>query len=498
MRLATTSLFVLLVAAVAATAVFTAKDASAHESDCHAQQTCPADDGSYVWSDANGQGWTCALSTGRGEGTVIVFDSLAYSCDAVTPEEPSPPTTPTTTTTETSPTVTEAQPLPTATVTTKPSSPRPPQPASRKSEERESAKPPQSSARRQPPAKKSDPTVPLPRVGGFGSPSSATPVLAGGPYVFPVVGPAAFVDTFGAPRTTVPWHHGDDIFAPAGAPVLAVAAGTVFSVGWNDLGGKRLWLRDRQGNEFYYAHLSAFSALAVEGARVSAGEVLGYVGTTGDAEGTPAHLHFEIHPVSMLSIGYDGAVNPTGYLESWRRLLDVREGGVGGAAASVPRPGAMLIAVSDISTASGLDRGSIRRALAARPARETAHAVAGLYLESRQRRWTATERSAAEAKLKANAIEFARASSSFFGSAVWDALAACEAGGDWSTDTGNGYAGGLQFAPGTWQGFGGGSYARSAAAATREEQIAVAEIVLAAQGWQAWPTCSRLLGFSEE
>jgi hypothetical protein len=296
----------------------------------------------------------------------------------------------------------------------------------------------------------------------------------------------------------VPWHHGDDIFAPAGAPVLAVAAGTVFSVGWNDLGGKRLWLRDRQGNEFYYAHLSAFSALAIEGARVSAGEVLGYVGTTGDAEGTPAHLHFEIHPVSMLSIGYDGAVNPTGYLESWRRLFDVREGGVGGAAASVPRPGAMLIAVSDISTASGLDRGSIRRALAARPARETAHAVAGLYLESRQRRWTATERSAAEAKLKANAIEFARASSSFFGSAVWDALAACEAGGDWSTDTGNGYAGGLQFAPGTWQGFGGGSYARSAAAATREEQIAVAEIVLAAQGWQAWPTCSRLLGFSEE
>jgi Transglycosylase-like domain/Peptidase family M23 len=493
MTLATTSLSVLLVAAVAAAGVFTAKEASAHESDCHVQQTCPADDGSYVWIDGNGQGWTCALSTGRGEGTVIVFDSQAYSCDAV-PEEPPPPTT---TSTETSPPVTETQTLPAATVPTEPSSTRPTKPAKEK-RKAEDAKPPRSSDSPQPPAKKKGPTVPSPSVGGFGSPSSATPVLAGGPYVFPVLGPAAFVDTFGAPRATVSWHHGDDIFAPAGAPVLAVAAGTVFSVGWNDLGGKRLWLRDRQGNEFYYAHLSAFSALAVEGVRVSAGEVLGYVGTTGDAEGTPAHLHFEIHPVSMVGLGYDGAVNPTGYLESWRRLLDVQEGGVGGAAGSVPRPGAMLIAVSDISTASGLDRGSIRRAMADRPARETAYSVAGLQLEPKQTRWTASERSAAEAKLKANAIEYARASSRVFGSAVWDALAACEAGSDWSADTGNGYAGGLQFAPGTWLGSGGAAYAPSAAAATREEQITVAEIVLAAQGWQAWPTCSRLLGFNEE
>jgi Transglycosylase-like domain/Peptidase family M23 len=483
LTLATTSLCVLLVAAVAAAAVFTANEASAHESDCHAQQTCPSDDGGYVWTDDNGQAWTCVLSTGRGEGTVIVFDGLAYSCDAVTPEEPPPATT----TTETSAPPVETQPPPTATVPTKQ--------AKEKTKASEDAKSP-ATARPQPPQKKKGPTVPS--LGGFGSPSSATPVLAGGPYVFPVVGPAAFVDTFGAPRPTVSWHHGDDIFAPVGAPVVAVAAGTVFSVGWNDLGGKRLWLRDRQGNEFYYAHLSAFSTLAVEGARVFAGEVLGYVGTTGDAEGTPAHLHFEIHPVSMLGLGYAGAVNPTGYLESWRRLLDVREGGVGGAGGAVPRPGAILIAVSDISTASGLDGGSIRRALAGRPAREMAHAVAGVRLESRQTRWTARERSAAEARLKADAIEFARASSRVFGPAMWDALAACEAGGNWSTDTGNGYAGGLQFAPGTWLGFGGGSYARSAAAATREEQIAVAQIVLAAQGWQAWPTCSRLLGFNKD
>ena len=60
--------------------------------------------------------------------------------------------------------------------------------------------------------------------------------------------------------------------------------GTVFSVGWNDLGGYRLWLRDRQGNQFYYAHLSAFSPLAVDGTEVRAGDVIGFVGNTGDAQ----------------------------------------------------------------------------------------------------------------------------------------------------------------------------------------------------------------------
>ena len=68
----------------------------------------------------------------------------------------------------------------------------------------------------------------------------------------------------GAARAASCWHHGEDIFAPLGTPLLAVADGTVFSVGWNDLGGYRLWLRDRQGNQFYYAHLSAFSRARAE------------------------------------------------------------------------------------------------------------------------------------------------------------------------------------------------------------------------------------------
>src|SRR5262249_1823127 len=88
---------------------------------------------------------------------------------------------------------------------------------------------------------------------------AVTPRLTAGGYVFPVYGPVAYGDTFGAARGDVSggWHHGDDLFAPLGAPILAVASGTVFSVGWNPVGGWRLWLRDQGGNEFYYAHLAA-------------------------------------------------------------------------------------------------------------------------------------------------------------------------------------------------------------------------------------------------
>jgi murein DD-endopeptidase MepM/ murein hydrolase activator NlpD len=193
--------------------------------------------------------------------------------------------------------------------------------------------------------------------------------LTSGGYVFPVYGASGFSDTFGAGRADTGWHHGEDIFAPLGAPVLAVTDGTVFSVGWNDIGGLRVWLRDRHGNEFYYAHLSAFSQLAVNGNQVQAGDVLGFVGNTGDAEHTPYHLHFEIHPASMLDQGYDGVVAPYRYLVAWQRLSDVAITGVAGWAApiapgsSAPRPGAILLQVSDISRASGLQPGSLRRAM---------------------------------------------------------------------------------------------------------------------------------------
>lgn len=75
---------------------------------------------------------------------------------------------------------------------------------------------------------------------------------------------------------------------------------------------------------------------------------------------------------------------------------------------------------------------------------------------------------------------------------TWDAIAQCESGGNWATNTGNGYTGGLQFSPGTWAAYGDGS--ASAAQASKQAQIAAAEKVLAAQGWGAWPSCSAQAG----
>ncbi|WP_330183568.1 DUF3235 domain-containing protein [Nocardia sp. NBC_01503] len=76
----------------------------------------------------------------------------------------------------------------------------------------------------------------------------------------------------------------------------------------------------------------------------------------------------------------------------------------------------------------------------------------------------------------------------------WDRLAQCEAGGNWGINTGNGFQGGLQFSPSTWTAHGGGEYAPTANQASREQQITVAEKVLASQGWGAWPSCSSSLG----
>jgi murein DD-endopeptidase MepM/ murein hydrolase activator NlpD len=157
------------------------------------------------------------------------------------------------------------------------------------------------------------------------APLTVTPKLQAPRYVFPVVGSVSYGDTYGGFRGDVPgnWHHGDDIFAAVGTPVVAVADGTLNRVGWQRLGGWRLWVRDRYRNQFYYAHLSGYSPLALHSRRVKAGDVIGFIGNTGDAFTTPPHLHFEIHPVSLLRLKYDGAVNPTSYLGSWQKLTRV-------------------------------------------------------------------------------------------------------------------------------------------------------------------------------
>jgi len=200
-----------------------------------------------------------------------------------------------------------------------------------------------------------------------GVPQLVTPPLGNGPYVFPVYGLSSYIDTYGADRADVNYHHGDDIFGELGQPLLAVADGAGFSVGWNRIGGNRRWLRDHQGNLSYHAHLAPFSISAQNGARVNAGEVIGFMGNTGDAEGASTHLHFEVHPVSMLYLGYDGAVDPTTYLELWKRIRTLPFPITAGWAPSppgvvkAPEPGAMLIGATDIASAAGL--------AAAKPAR---------------------------------------------------------------------------------------------------------------------------------
>jgi LysM repeat protein len=93
------------------------------------------------------------------------------------------------------------------------------------------------------------------------------------------------------------------------------------------------------------------------------------------------------------------------------------------------------------------------------------------------------------APAQAAPAQAAPAASSDSGGANWSAIAACESGGNWSTNTGNGFYGGLQFTEQTWLAYGGGQYASSANLASESQQIAVAQQVLAAQGIGAWPVC---------
>lgn len=123
--------------------------------------------------------------------------------------------------------------------------------------------------------------------------------------VFPVQGPHAFSDDFGAPRHQGP-HEGIDILAARGTPVVAVADGVIDRMSRADtgLGGIRLWLRDDAGTTYYYAHLSRIAPALAPGVRVRAGRRIGAIGRTGDARGGVYHLHFEMHPAG------GGAVDP--------------------------------------------------------------------------------------------------------------------------------------------------------------------------------------------
>ncbi len=119
---------------------------------------------------------------------------------------------------------------------------------------------------------------------------------------FPIAGrySVPLIDSFGFPRmpgtTDAHWHEGIDIFASRGTPLVATERGVVSRIGNGRLGGLKLWLRGESGADWYYAHLDGFAPGLRNGQVVEAGELLGYVGNTGNAVGTPPHLHMQVHP----------------------------------------------------------------------------------------------------------------------------------------------------------------------------------------------------------
>ncbi len=133
--------------------------------------------------------------------------------------------------------------------------------------------------------------------------TTTTVPASSGNGVCPVAGPVTFSDTWGAPRSGGRTHKGVDMFSARGTPIVALFDAVIKRISLNNLGGNALWLRADNGDEFYYAHLDSYGDITV-GQRVPAGYVVGYNGTTGNAQEWLPQLHLEWHP------GGGAAVNP--------------------------------------------------------------------------------------------------------------------------------------------------------------------------------------------
>jgi murein DD-endopeptidase MepM/ murein hydrolase activator NlpD len=170
--------------------------------------------------------------------------------------------------------------------------------------------------------------APLDPKAGPPPPKSSPP---NGQIVFPVLGSAEFTDDFGAPRSQGP-HQGIDILAPRHALALAAEPGRVRFYTGSGRAGCMLYLDGRSGATYYYIHLNndltngndnrggcksgvTFPRGLKPGARVAAGQPVGFVGDSGDANGIHPHLHFEVHPRG------EGATNPYPFLIAAKRLL---------------------------------------------------------------------------------------------------------------------------------------------------------------------------------
>jgi Peptidase family M23 len=147
--------------------------------------------------------------------------------------------------------------------------------------------------------------------------------------IFPVVGQVQYIDDFGAPRPGGP-HQGNDLMSAKRSPAVAAEAGTVKYWTTSRSAGCMLYLYGVSGTIYYYIHLNndltakndnrgkcvrGVSYTVRNGARVAAGQQIGYVGDSGDADGGASHLHFEVHP------GGGHAISPFPYLQKAYKLL---------------------------------------------------------------------------------------------------------------------------------------------------------------------------------
>lgn len=132
-------------------------------------------------------------------------------------------------------------------------------------------------------------------------PPTTTPPPSGS-MVCPVDGAVSFVDSWGAPRSGGRSHKGVDMIAAKGTPLVAIESGTIRKMGNGGLGGITVYLTGNSGDVYYYAHLNAWADGLSVGQSVSVGELIGYVGNSGNAQYTVSHLHFEYKPSGGSSI----------------------------------------------------------------------------------------------------------------------------------------------------------------------------------------------------
>ena len=150
------------------------------------------------------------------------------------------------------------------------------------------------------------PTTTAPTTLTTTAPTTTTTMLPAVPagQVCPVAGAVSFTDSWGDPRSGGRSHQGVDMMAALRTPAVAVESGMIRQMSFSTLGGITLWLQGINGDDFYYAHLDGYASGLAAGQSVVVGQVIGFVGSSGNAPDWLPHLHFELHP------GGRSAANP--------------------------------------------------------------------------------------------------------------------------------------------------------------------------------------------